>query len=144
MNGEPGKGIQNGQFKPEIEAQPAPRQKVTNLQIIKAWWALQVQGYTNWRSLRRFKRNQHVFYTLLKDKRSGLEDVVTKHGQLIGKTLMMEFLDKKGYVHCAFCQETEPLRVYLGDGDAFTVCPGHFEALKGGARVVKVPAGADK
>jgi hypothetical protein len=117
--------------------------KLTWTMLVSAWFMLQMDGYKKWRANRRFLRNQRLFYTLIKDKRSGLEDVCRKHAELMARQMCMSWLDTRRppQAHCRFCHGTDELRMWGNGPGRYYVCEPHFDALKGGAKVVSVPTG---
>lgn len=74
-----------------------------------AWWRLAFLWWHT-RGDKQFRRNQALFMRLLKDPRSGLEEVCRQHAHRMANAMMMNFLDARKVVHCRFCANTEQLR----------------------------------
>lgn len=119
MNGEPGKGTE--------QEQKAKTQN--NL----SWWSRQKAGYRAWREDLRSRRNYSLFIKLVKDPRTGMQQVCTNHAVRLANAMMMNFLDQQRVSHCRFCAETAPLRRWGAAGADYLVCEHHFNGLAAGA-----------
>lgn len=147
MSGEPGKGVQSNEENSTLKKSDLEDLMLSTFRgpfkRLQLWVFNQRLAFRKYRETRRFSRNQRLFLSLLKDKRSGLEDVCRRHSELMARSMVMNYLDSKGTRHCRFCEATGPLR-WHGEGEArFLVCNAHGDALSRGAKVVTVPTAAD-
>lgn len=88
---------------------------------IKALW----EQFKVWRRSRATVRSMRLFQSLLKDKTSGMQEIVQRNSLRMAGSMVMNWLDKRGTAHCRFCPGTDQLRRHLD----FMVCPDHWAAI---------------
>jgi len=84
-----------------------------------------IENYKVWKKARKTLRNMRLFKKLLADEKSGMREIVQRNSLRVAADMVMNWLDKRGTVHCRFCPSTEQLKHHVD----YLLCPEHFDAI---------------
>jgi len=88
--------------------------------IVKTW-----ELFQTWRSACATVRSMRLFQRLMKDKKSGMTQIVQNYALRMAISMHMSKLDSMRIMHCRFCDGTAPLHKHMD----YFLCPRHYQAV---------------